>query len=71
MAEVIYVDFVKARPMTDLEAFWKACQWGLTMDDYAELVDAVVDPTVYAQADDDIRDLAEVFFALDAAATQS
>jgi hypothetical protein len=68
---IVHVNFTKARPMTPLEAFWAECQWGLCMDDYAELVDSVVDPTVYAQADDDIRELAEVFFELDAMVVQS
>lgn len=69
-SNVVHVNFKARRPKTPLEEFWSKCQWGLCMDDYAELHQAIIDPVIYNQADSEIRDLAEEFFRLDAAATQ-
>jgi len=69
MGEIIYVDFKKRstpEPQVlpySVMSYLKQCRDVLVEEDYHELMSAIVDPGIYAKCDEDIRKLADGYFA--------
>ena len=63
MSNVIYVDFQQQRPVAEAEVYLNLCAAELDEDDFQDFCDAVNDPALYQQLDEDMQDLVDGFWA--------
>ena len=63
MGNVIHVDFQQGRQLCEREAYLQIVAVELDELDFQDFVEAVNDPLSYRQADQDIQDLVDGFWA--------
>ena len=63
MGEIIHVDFQQGRQLCEREAYLQIVAVELDEMDFQDFVEAVNDPLSYRQADQDIQDLVDGFWA--------